>query len=157
MRSFHVEAGPSTTVTTQKTSLGLKVFAGVLVLGVAAWLWGTFNPAPTTPLANSPPAVTMPAYTVRGHQGIMYFVVVSPAVAGQDDQLWRIADALSARKEDRARNGTVQVLYWTDASSAPTQLPMTDPQMIAASAQVNINTTNGLKKLIRDPFPRGSR
>jgi hypothetical protein len=94
---------------------------------------------------------SVPAFTIKGHQGAVYIVVVSQADSG-DGSLWAIARSLSERKADPARNGTVQVMFWNELDSAPSILPMTDQQMASEIAQININPHTGLVRLIRDPF-----
>ena len=96
------------------------------------------------------PRKALPAFTVKGHQGVVYIVAVSQADSG-DDSLWAIARSLSERKADPARNGTVQVMFWNDSASAPTALPMTDQQVASEVAQININPRTGLSELVRNP------
>jgi hypothetical protein len=44
--------------------------------------------------ACSSTGATIPAHEVVGQQGIIRFIVVSPALAAQDEDLWRITDHL---------------------------------------------------------------
>ncbi len=82
-------------------------------------------------------------FTLTGHQGIVYFVVVSPDVAKSEDNLWRIAE--DPLREQRT--GAVQAMFWTQELEAPASLPMNDAQVAKQVAQININNRTAFREL----------
>ena len=82
-----------------------------------------------------------PPYTETGRQGIVRVVVVTPDVARDADQLWRIAEHL------RGRDQAIQVMFWTDKAQAPSQPPPTTAQLRTQVAQINVNGFSGQREL----------
>lgn len=87
-----------------------------------------------------------PAYEVVGQQGVVRLVVVASSVASRDDSLYAIADTL----RQGTPNQTIQVMFWTDKTTAATSLPLSDRALQTQVAQININPSTGLRQLTRN-------
>lgn len=92
----------------------------------------------------------VPPHEIAGQQGTARFVIVSPATAEDDGQLWRIADHL--RQE--TPNQTIQAMFWIDPAVAPTAFPLSDRAIETQVAQVNINPVTGQRELRRTEATR---
>lgn len=87
-----------------------------------------------------------PKYQIVGSQGIIFFVVMPPDSA-KDQEAFR-----AAAKTICEGRSHCQVTFWLDASQAARSLPMTDSQVNAIHAVYNINTSTGLDGFTCHPF-----
>ena len=96
----------------------------------------TYGSAPLKPVAR---------YTLMRSQGSMArLIVVTPDQAASDAELWAIAEEFHKKSL-----GAVQVMVWTSVADAGAGLPLTDRQLQTQVAQININTSTGLRELRR--------
>jgi len=153
IRSIHPGGDTPTIKTFVQTHVAVKVEqimqAKTTVVGPFRVWAGKVGQEQVVHIERDAPAVTRPAFTQVGHQGMTYLVVVPPQQAADDRQLLVIANYLSSEEKRVGGRGEVHVWAWTDKQKAASRIPMTDTQANALAAQVHINPSKGVQSVHR--------
>ncbi|MDE3153604.1 MAG: hypothetical protein KGN76_00785, partial [Acidobacteriota bacterium] len=111
----------------------LILFGGIFAVAAAIGVY--------YPLVNQHPRPL--TWHETGSAAGLHFVVVPRDEAMRNTDLWRIADQI------RGGNAAIDVMFWTDATAAPTTALPTTAQRGTMVAEIVVDPARGVKELRR--------